>query len=380
NVKDLSEKTQYAIDQFVMTGKNVIFFVDPFYMKDQQMANRMQPPSSNTSLDKLFSKWGVEYAADKVTLDPTIAYKQRTQQGTTLMPAVLTLNADCAEDDITTSTLNNLMMLYPGSVALKEGTEGIECTPLLSTTDDAQVQDKFRVMYSQPGKMMADLDKTSGSKKMLAAYFSGSFKSAFDKAPEGVSGEHKSVVDGKGNIIVVSDMDMLEDQYCLRPIQFIQGQILGYQALNQNTVFLNNIVEKMTGNNDLISLRSRGRSQRPFTKVAELEAAARKKFQAKEEELQKKLADVEKQINDRLSQADPTQQVVVSDVIQEQIKEFQSKKLKVSKELRKVRHDLRGSIDDLGMWLQGVNILLIPLLIALFGIFQALSRSRRVGS
>ena len=86
---------------------------------------------------------------------------------------------------------------------------------------------------------------------------------------------------------------------------------------------------------------------------------------------------MEAEINQLIQKADPGQRVIVSDDVQNQIKSFQDKKAKVAKELRDVRKNLRSSIDELGTFLQAINILLMPLLIALFGLIVIISKSRR---
>jgi ABC-type uncharacterized transport system involved in gliding motility auxiliary subunit len=275
--------------------------------------------------------------------------------------------------------LNNLRFLYPGSFKLKDGAEGVKFEPLISTTDKAIHIDNFRIRSTPPNQLMDLFGQSPASIKHLAGIFSGKFKSAFDKAPEGVSGTHLSEVNKEeGHIAVVGDVDMLEDNYWVERMN-IFGQSVP-RVVNQNAVLNHNLIERFAGNDDLISLRSRGRSARPFTKVKEMEEDARKKFQAKEKELQEQLSEVEKKINTLVQKADPGQKIVVNKDVQDQIKKFQAERVKVAKELRHVRKSLRSSIDDLGTKLFLINLLLIPILIGLYGIFLAASKSRRVGS
>lgn len=379
HAKDIKEKTQYAIDQYVMSGKNVIFFVDPMYMNDQQQGNPYQPPAPNNGLDKLFDKWGVEFKSDHVVLDPLLAASVPTRQGVVKHPAILQVNNSVvSKEDVVTAQLNQMVMLYPGSIKLKEGQEGIKFTPLISTTARAKSKEKFKVMYSQPNEMGRDL-RGSGDPLVVSALIDGKFKSAFDKAPDGVTTPYRGEAAEESSILIVADIDMLEDRYCIQEINFM-GQVLGYQPINQNTIFLNNAVEKMTGNRDLISLRSRGKFARPFDKVAEMERAARDEWQEKEQALQQKQQDLQNQINERLKKTDPNQQVVISSVVQAEIDKFRDEMRKVNKELRDVRRNLRGDIESLGTTLKAFNILFIPLLIGIFGMFMAISKSRRVGS
>lgn len=375
--KDLSEKTQYAIDQHLLNGKNVIFFVDPLYM-NEQAPNRFAPPEPDTSLDRLFDAWGVAYKPEEVLADPIFASPVRSPEGVVKHPAWLSLTqASVNPDEVVTGELSQLLMLYPGQVGLKSGIEEVSFTPLLSTSNRAKSFDKSRITYSQANQLMSDLS-SGGEKYSLAGLFKGSFKSAFSKAPEGVSGEHLTKSKTPGAVIVVADVDMLEDQYCLQPIQ-IFGQVVGYEPLNQNTFFLANTVEMMSGNKDLISLRSRGKFVRPFDKVVELEADARSRFQEEEKNLQSKLQELETQINQRLQGTDASNQAIVTATVQAELEKFREERLKISRKLREVKRNLRGDIESLGTNLKVINILGMPVLIGILGLLIATGRTRRFG-
>src|SRR5258707_494183 len=58
----LSDKTLYAIDQFVLGGGRALVFVDPHSETQQMHPNRYAPPGgpSDSNLEPLFKAWGVE--------------------------------------------------------------------------------------------------------------------------------------------------------------------------------------------------------------------------------------------------------------------------------------------------------------------------------
>src|SRR5258708_40283862 len=60
----LSEKTLYAIDQFVLKGGKALVFVDPYSETQAAHANRMNPSPAGTASDpdKLLRARGVENA------------------------------------------------------------------------------------------------------------------------------------------------------------------------------------------------------------------------------------------------------------------------------------------------------------------------------
>src|SRR3984885_13506114 len=61
--QNLSEATQYAIDQFVMRGGRLMVMVDPWSetMASTPTPNGMPPTDASSNLKKLFDAWGIEF-------------------------------------------------------------------------------------------------------------------------------------------------------------------------------------------------------------------------------------------------------------------------------------------------------------------------------
>jgi len=74
--RDISDITQYAIDQFILRGGKVLAMVDPhayFDQKQDQMAQVLGESSGQSSMDKLFRAWGLDMDISKVAADLTSA-------------------------------------------------------------------------------------------------------------------------------------------------------------------------------------------------------------------------------------------------------------------------------------------------------------------
>ena len=108
-----------------------------------------------------------------------------------------------------------------------------------------------------------------------------------------------------------------------------------------------------------------------------LRAEAEKKFRAKAEELQAKLNETSKKLNELLQGKRGTDRQLVSQELESAIGEARREKAKTQKELKNVRKELNADIENLGFRLKVVNICLVPLLVILFGIFRALLRRKR---
>ena len=145
-----------------------------------------------------------------------------------------------------------------------------------------------------------------------------------------------------------------------------------------NDIFVINALDNLSGSNDLISLRSRGRSARPFVKVADLRAAADQEYRIKERILQEKLSET----GHKLKQL---QQSVISETGKldmnpeqlEEINKFRTEHIKIRKNLRNVQHALSKDIEALGSKLKAINIALIPALVILLAIILGVIRLRR---
>jgi len=72
-----------------------------------------------------------------------------------------------------------------------------------------------------------------------------------------------------------------------------------------------------------------------------------------------------------------TDLMILSDEQRQEIERFQQQKLEIRKELRQVRRNLLSDIDNLGTWLKVINVMLVPLLVALLALGVFVMRNRR---
>jgi ABC-type uncharacterized transport system involved in gliding motility auxiliary subunit len=145
-----------------------------------------------------------------------------------------------------------------------------------------------------------------------------------------------------------------------------------------NGAFVMNAVENLMGSSDLISLRTRTASQRPFTVVRDIQAKAQSQFQQEEQALQQRMTDTQQRLHE-LEQGTGAHagQVGLSAAQQAEIERFRHELVDTRTQLRNVQHNLRKDIDALGSFLAFINIALVPLLVAIFAIGLAALRRRR---
>jgi ABC-type uncharacterized transport system involved in gliding motility auxiliary subunit len=187
----------------------------------------------------------------------------------------------------------------------------------------------------------------------------------------------KSLIDGnvKSAIIVVADADMLFDGYFVHKQNFLGFDIS--RIFNDNLNFLLNAGEMLIGGEALISIRSRGKFERPFKRVQELEEKAQAKWLIREQELVRKVETTNQRLRQLEQQKDSSQKYIISQAQETEIKKFQQEKQRINKELKDVRRKLRVNIESLGNRVKFINIVLMPLLISITGIIYGLYKRRK---
>ena len=216
--------------------------------------------------------------------------------------------------------------------------------------------------------------KPDGKARVVAARLSGTFKTAFPKGPDGTNDVSNAVASGKSAVMLFADSDFLADDFCVRLLRTPFGNMA--QPMNDNLALFSNVIEQFAGRAELIGVRTRGASNRPFTVVDRLEAEAMAKWQKKEAELQSRLAEAQRRISELQSQKSGSERMLLSREQQQEIVKFRKAQAETRRELKGVRKELTADIDSLGARLKGINIALMPALVVLFGLFRGFLRKR----
>ncbi|MBI3678703.1 MAG: Gldg family protein [Proteobacteria bacterium] len=372
----LNDQQLYAIDQFVLGGGRALVFVDPYAELanpgggfDQQGAG---PVSSD--LPKLFAAWGVVYNPQKILADRKLA--QRVQSGdprnpVAIYPAWLHLGAEQFDSgDQITASLQSLNLASAGALSQAKGAT-TDFTPLITSSDESSLLDAMQVRLNQrPQDLMMQVEPT-GAIFAIAARVSGPAKTAFPNGLPGAKAPQIKASTGPINVVVMADADIFDDRFWVR-VENVYGKRVA-TPFADNAAFVLNGVENLSGSNDLISLRTRATSNRPFTKVQKIQADAQAKFQQEADELQQRLTDTQTRLQaleQGGGQLSPDQQKT-------EVDRFKRELLETRIALRDVQHNLRREVDALGSVLALFNIVLVPLLVAGFAIVLAVLRRRR---
>jgi ABC-type uncharacterized transport system involved in gliding motility auxiliary subunit len=399
--RGLSKKTLYAIDQFVLAGGRAMIFIDPY----SETAAALPPEpgtqpnpmdSHGSNLEKLLAAWGVSMDGENVVGDH--AYATRVNAGTLarrqvidFLPWLRVPAESLSRGDVVTAELDVLMLASAGHLVDAEGAE-TGFAPLVTSSQRSMLIEAGKVRFRpDPEGLLADF-AADDERYVLAARLDGTVKSAFEGPPaepeDEAEAENEASESGEEtaprphlassqeaiNVIVVADADMLDDRFWLQR-QNLLGQELVIPTTS-NADFLVNGIDNLAGSNDLISLRSRARSDRPFQVIEDIRREAEQRFLAREKALQEKLEETEQRIADLQSKATAGSGALLSEEEAKAIESFRQEMLATRKELRNVQHSLRKDIETVEARIKFANIGLVPLAVFLVALGLALFRYR----
>lgn len=396
----LKPKMLYAIDQYVLAGGRALIYVDPFSEVGGSRAQRQGPRGGavdSSYLPDLFKAWGVSLRKDVVVGD--IASAQRVNAGTPGNPLIIRYlpwielsGSQLNGDDVVTTNLGSIKMVSAGNIVkLEDGTT--EYTPLITSSDQsAGLNAEVFRRGANPERMLRGF-KPTGDRYVMAARVTGNVKSAYPNGPpkedagaaddkEGKKDDGQAAPPGHLsesakaiNVIIVADSDMLYDQFWAQPQDFFGKRMIVPTAANADMLI--NALDNLAGSNDLIGLRSRGRSKRPFEKVDALRVAAEQVFLEEEKALRQRLGETQKRLNELQTSASAGGGALLTEEQQQEIDKAQVEILKARKQLRGVQHNLNKDIEALEAQLKFANIGMIPLIIAIIAVGMAAVRYQR---
>ena len=388
--KRLPEPVLFALDQFVLRGGKLIAFTDPLCLSEQDFSGMDSGPAGkNSDLNRLTAAWGLTQDTARVVADLASATRVRMQDGSSDRNATwLSLRRpNLNREEIATANLETLLLPMAGYFS---GTpaEGLTLTPLISTSADAGHVSIMEATMGAAGGTSGL--QPFGQPVHLAVRLTGTFKTAFPEgrpqeaqqpgvtpSPQETAAMLKESAKS-GLVVLVADADLLYDEFAVQRLNMM-GRPL-YQLANDNVILVANLVGQLTGGDQLISLRSRGTFERPFTRVLEVQKNAQEKWRAEEVKLQEQLQTTQRRLTELEEAKDPSQQYVVSPDQKREVEQFRTSALETRRQLKEVRKNLRREIEQLGLWLKGLNLAVMPGAVIAFGLFHGWRRRRQAGS
>jgi ABC-type uncharacterized transport system involved in gliding motility auxiliary subunit len=396
--KNLSPALQFAIDQYALRGGHILAFVDPVAGADTSGADPRNPVAAmqadkSSQLGSLLSAWGVGFNPKEVIGDRARALSVSTRQGEAPVQHLGILGLDQGsinQKDVITAGLSSINIETGGYLTQVKGST-VTFEPLLQSSAEAAPipAEKFAMLFDP--STLRDGFKPTGQRYTIGARVTGNVKTAF---PNGAPATTPPAAPGAAatppaltptanqtalkqsakplNLVIFADTDMLSDYLWVREQNFF-GQRVANAFANNGDLLMNSL-DNLAGSTDLISVRGRATFTRPFERVDALRRSADDRFRAKEQELEKQLRSTEDKLTALQSKRNDKSSVILTPEQEKELDQFQEEKLRIRKDLRKVRADLNADIQGLGTTVKVVNVVVVPLLFALIALGFALLR------
>ena len=387
-----SEKLLFAIDQFVLKGGKLLVFTDPNAISDRSSAmQRGLSNSPDAGFKRLMDKWGIVAKDNTFAGDKHLSGIGKFNPNLPPSRLLALLNCDqrCAQgfNDPATSGINRSTFVFPGVLETKK-VEGVTHSPILSTSAKGNSYQAQGYEINNPQALWNKFSE--GTQPVMLAYKAlGKFKTAFpdgvkevEEKKKGKNKDKKSAEIIKESVkesavIVFSDVDFISDQFAFK------NTFLGLAAANDNSTLFLNSVEALSGDMDLMSVRSKGRINRSFDVINAIEFEAEKRTASKVKEINASIARFQAELNSLGKQANEGNIAILQNEGLKKKKELAKKIAVLKKELRAVKREGREKVEAIGKFFQYLNTLLMPFIVIVFGIWynrkrNSLMQGRRV--
>lgn len=355
------------IQRFIEQGGHAVIMLDP-NAESVPVFSVNNPTLSNLYLGSvpgdLLASWGIEFNANQVVLDSKYAWLMQldNNQFPKRNPALISLPAEAMNQrDVISAGLDRVVLSSAGALSLADQSP-LRIQPLLQSSDSSRLlsADSFRVASEDPEKLLNGFVSSQEPFVLAARFYSEPNLKTNDKT------KHTKPI----NFVVIADTDFLSDRLWVQENNLFGESVFSAQASNGDFFF--NVIDHLSGSDDLISIRSRGLVSRPFEKVDQLRRSAEQRYRDSQAELLLKLDAVQNRLNAIEQQAaSPNGNQTAA------LAALTAEKIGLRKALRRIQHDLNRDVERLGHWLKAINIIGMPLLLLIAAGFLTLRRRQR---
>jgi ABC-2 type transport system permease protein len=374
----LSDYQHYVLDQFGLRQGRLMVLLDPASSVAKDGGGGVVADSQ--ALGSLAQAWGFSIAAD-VVLDKTEALPVQAVIAGRQVVAPQPLYFAIPKSGLNASNLltsgfgRGLHVGTPGEISFA-GNQGLTFEPLLTTTPDTMRMDAVRALSGLNPEAVASDWEPANARFVIGANVVGKLKTAFPNGPpappttQTPAMPHLTDSAREGQIVVVSDVDLLADSFFVTP----DGEAA------DNGAFILNSLDILSGSDALVGLRSRTPSARPLVVVERLKAEAQARLLEEQQQLQTRLETATARLDELEAKGagagffSGRSDAKLSGAEQAEMTRFRSEVLETRKRLRGVQEGVRASVSQVKTMLIALSAFLVPLLIALAGVWVFTAR------
>jgi ABC-2 type transport system permease protein len=343
----LPQEQMDILQDYIEQGNPTLLLVDPLPVvniglspseqpggnKNPFQQQQGPPPTPKGNIQEFMTKLGVGWNSAQITWDAYNPHPDLAQ----IQPEIVFIGSgnenpeSINQDNVASSDLQELVVLYPGSIRRAAGTD-YEFTPLVRsgfTSGSLNYQQLvqrsfFGVNINRNVRRVPNsIDYT------LAAHIKGEIAST-----DGSVGSDSTQVSKNVNLVVIADLDFISQQ-------FFELRKMGIESLNfDNVTFFLNCMDFLIGDESFIDLRKRRVAHRTLERVGaskqefvreqseqqqEAETEAQTELSAAQRRLDEKVAEVKNRVD--LDQQ--TKQIMAQNLQQAENKRFEAVKAEI---------------------------------------------------
>lgn len=387
---------------YVQNGSPTLFLVDPMPViniglapseragsdRNPFMQNQGPPPKPKGNVMELLRKLGVGWNSRQIIWD---AYNPHPDFATLPPEFVFVAKGNGNPETFNmqepvSAGLQELILLYPGAVQKAAGSKA-DFEPLVKSSFTSGA-----LMYSQLVRrsFFGSQIVSRGLRRIpndLDYTFAAWVKSKETPATtDSTSATHSDAGDTKINLIVISDLDFISEQ-------FFEIRKRGIGNLNfDNVTFFLNCIDALTGDESFVALRNRRVKYRTLERV---EAQTRKYIEQRtreqqeaETEAQKALAEAQQRLNEKVDQVrqrpdldEQTKQIMVRNLQEVENRRLDAVKKSIEAEkeakLQRSKEHMESQIRRIQTNIKTFAVVIPPIPVLIIGIYIFIRRRRR---
>lgn len=258
-----SDAELYKIDQFVLRGGNVIFFVDSIdeIMPYGEMAYYSQPeyaPVEN-GLEKLFEGYGIKIGNEYV-MDEKCFSRLSQQYGKLDFYYTPLIQKNCLDQkNVISRNLGNVFFPQVFDIDISKAKENSDAavSVIARTSEKSWTVPAAENFVLSPMSIFPPKEEDKFGSRNVAVLIEGKFKSAFEKSPS--ESEDKNFLEAKSHLSssVQKAKIFIASTSCIATAKF---GLLQEDSQSPNSYFVRNVVDYMNGKEDFCSMRTKNLS------------------------------------------------------------------------------------------------------------------------
>lgn len=261
-----TDEELFKIDQFIMRGGNVAFYLDSF--NEMRGDNPYMPPNYvpiDTGLEKILSPLGISINKD-VILDKKCVVRRGEGGDMTYYHVPQLEKNSLIGNNVITKYLKNLTYVIASSINVDEKIakqNGLDSQVLVTSSKEAWKM-QGRIMIN-PSMMTPPTDEKEYAKQNFAVLVEGKFKSAFNGVKPAPIVDPKKPVEKKAEGIAVAQP--LKESAVKGKIFVTSSSLINMfdpEGKLPNAVFFMNTVDYLNGNTNTQEMRSKGIAYNPL--------------------------------------------------------------------------------------------------------------------